>query len=246
MIAATVHEPATAERWRHAQEAEREFWADVATAPATVGAIVQSLSRTAQWARERVPVDAGSEWVEIGIGPLGLGVSHFLRAGPGRPRIIGLDPIALDERGTPLLADPLASLVEHCRSGYQHVVARGERTGLAAGRFSVAFLHNMLDHVEAPADVLSETRRLLSPRGHLVLTCDVFSVIGILKHEHWNRRRRADSILVRAHPHRFSYQELVTLISRAGFAVAATSYVNSGWQRVGGRVQEVYIHAVAR
>jgi SAM-dependent methyltransferase len=241
-----VPQRATAERWTEAQEAEREFWTHVQNAPATVGAIVRSLTRAAEWARDRVPVDPGVECVEIGIGPLGLGVAHFLRAGPGRPPIVGVDPLALDEQAVGSLPDPLARLVDGCRAGYEHVVAPGEQTGLEPGRFGAAFLANMLDHVAAPGDVLRETRRLLRRGGNLFLACDVFSAAGILKHQQWNRRRRPNSILVRAHPHRFSHGELIALVERAGFVVGDSSYAGSRRRRIAGRAQEVYVHAVTR
>jgi len=233
-------------RWMQAQVAEREFWAGMHEHPATVAAIVHSLSQSAQWARGRVAVDHSDEWVEVGIGPLGLGVAHFLRGGPGRPRIVGVDPIALDERATSGLPDPLATLVESCRDGYRHVVARGESTGLESGRFAAAFLNNMLDHVAAPLEVLRETHRLLRSGGSLILSCDVFSAAGRLKHDQWTRRVRPGTILVRAHPHRFSHDNLVSLLERAGFVLVATSDPASRWRRVLGRGQDVHLHAVAR
>src|SRR5262245_25161402 len=102
---------ASRERWVEAQEAEREFWAGATHGQAVLGGAVQSLTRVADWARGRVPVDAGAQWLELGIGPLGVGVAHLLRAGPGAPRIVGVDPIGLDDESPGRFADPLASLI---------------------------------------------------------------------------------------------------------------------------------------
>lgn len=238
-----MSEPA---RWLEAQEAEREFWSGVPANPAVVAAIVRSLCDVAAWARPRIPADARHPWVEIGIGPLGLGVAHFLRADPDRPSIVGIDPIELEPRALETLPDPLARLVEACRRGYEHVQAQGERTGLASARFGAAFLNNMLDHVDSPLAVLAETRRLLVPGGHLILTCDVFSALGRLKHERWARRRHPDSIVVRAHPHRLSAGDLPVLLARAGFALEAISADHGRWQRAAGRARDVTVHATAR
>jgi SAM-dependent methyltransferase len=239
--------PAQAERrWQAAQAAEREFWSDMQDDPATVAAIVASLTRAAEWARGRVRVQPSEEWVEIGIGPLGLGVGHFLREGPVLPAIVGVDPLALDTRAASDLPDPLAAVIRSCRDAYEHVAARGEATGLESGRFGAAFLNNMLDHVADPAAVLRETHRLLRSGGHLVLTCDVFSAAGRLKHDQWTRRRRPQSILVRAHPHRFSHEEVLALLDRAGFVVLASSYEGGRRRGLVGRGQDVHVHAVAR
>jgi SAM-dependent methyltransferase len=230
-------------RWEEAQRAEREFWAGVRGRPAAIGAIVKSLSDVAAWAAPFVRNEPGMRYVEIGIGPVGLGAAHFLRTERSAPDVIGVDPIALDAAAVTDLPVPLDRLVAACRDGYEHVVATGESTGLDSGTFDAAFLINMLDHVESPTAVLQEAARLLRPGGQMVLAVDVFSRAGVLKHEQWLTRRRPESILVRAHPHRFSRQAIYEYLAAAGLQVGAHTMKEDRVNDLVGRVREVCVLA---
>lgn len=213
--------PVSSERWREAQRAEREYWNWPIVDPRELARIVLGLSEAAVWAKERFPAGIPSgDWVEFGIGPLGLGCSHFLTNQEGRP-IVGVDPLPLIPTEEFSLAPPLATLIDSCRAGYEHVVAPGESTGLEDGRFGLAILHNMLDHVRDPFAVLVEARRLLRPGGIMFLRCDTFSLPSRLRFRAVTRFRRSDTWLVRAHPFRFGPDELVALVRQAGFRVLA-------------------------
>src|SRR5687768_5817150 len=137
----------SSERWREAQGAEREYWNWPLVDARELSRIVLGLSEAAVWAKERLPSPIlASEWVELGIGPLGLGCGHFFNAGES-PRLVGVDPLPLIPREELLLPQPFIALIEACRRNYHHVVAQGESTGLEDERFGFAILHNMLDHV---------------------------------------------------------------------------------------------------
>jgi SAM-dependent methyltransferase len=211
------------ERWLAAQQAEREFWLGVPSNAAAVARDLASASELAVWASSNLPeISRNTPWVELGIGPLGIGCAHFLQADRS-VEIVGVDPLALVPASALALPAPLVAAIDACREGkYRHVVGVGESTGLESGRFGLAILSNMLDHVRDPAAVLSEVHRLLKPDGFLLVGCDVFSVLGRLKFTLYTRRRMPDSILVRAHPFRFRAADLKRMLSRSGFRILAT------------------------
>jgi SAM-dependent methyltransferase len=74
---------------------------------------------------------------------------------------------------------------------------------LEGGRFGLVAVYNVLDHVHDPAALAGKAHRLLRPGGVLLLGCDVFSLVGIVRFHAYLERREPDSIRVRAHPFRF-------------------------------------------
>src|SRR5216684_2139312 len=74
----------TGSRWQEAQVAEQEYWRPehFAIAGFLETAVPQAL--TASWAAARIPKLPGSPWLELGIGPLGVGCMHFLPGSDGR------------------------------------------------------------------------------------------------------------------------------------------------------------------
>ena len=201
-------------RWQEAQEAERDFWDGFALEEfgATVGALMQ----TAVWARPFLKIPAGDS-LEIGVGPLGVGCTHFLSGAGPLHTLDPIEPIAADEWHLP---EPCKALVRACHNETAATyVGRAERLDFPDDRFTLVTLHNMLDHVEDPGAALREVRRVLQSGGQLVLALDTFSALGELKYRFITRRQQRDTILVRAHPHRFSSNEVMQLVDAAGFRV---------------------------
>lgn len=214
-----MRSPVSTQRWQEAQRAEREYWHWPIIDPRELSRIALGLSEAAVWAKERFPPGTpAGECIELGIGPLGLGCGHFLIDRETR-RITGVDPLPLirtEEFSLPL---PLIAMINSCRAGYDHVVAPGESTGLTGGRFGLAILHNMLDHVRDPQAVLIEAHRLLHPKGIMFVRCDTFSLLSQLRFRAITRFRRSHTWLVRAHPFRFGTAEILALVRQAGFSV---------------------------
>jgi SAM-dependent methyltransferase len=211
--------PVSTERWRQAQLAEREYWNWPVVDARELSRILLGLSEAAVWAKERLPPRTlANEWVEVGIGPLGLGCGHFVNTAESH-QLVGVDPLPLIPTEELSLPPPLIALIESCRRNYHHVVAPGESTGLQRERFGLAILHNMLDHVRDPLGVLVETRRVLRPDGIMFLVCDTFSLLGQARFTAVTKFRQRDSWLVRAHPFRFRFTQLLALVKRAEFRV---------------------------
>jgi SAM-dependent methyltransferase len=164
----------------------------------------------------------GGDLVELGIGPMGLGCIHLLPRSD-EIRLVGVDPLEQTPAEDWPLPEQQTRMIRACQDSYEHVVAQAERTGLGEGRFGVAVLHNMLDHVQEPAAVLSETHRLLRSDGLLLLACDSISLANRVRLRLYAQRRFADSLFIKAHPFHFRVGELMRLVSDAGFQTVASN-----------------------
>ena len=132
---------------------------------------------------------------------LGCGRGYWLR----RMRAAGLRPIGIehdeDRTAEALRQAPVA-------------VADGARLPLANGSVGLVWCIHVLHHLEEPDRVLAEARRVLRPRGHLILAETVED----------NPLIRAGRTLWPAwdgvHVHsRFTAASLVAMLAGAGFAV---------------------------
>jgi SAM-dependent methyltransferase len=214
---------ATAERWTEAQEAERGFWDTSTYTVELFSATLAALAESASWMQQATPRDLpGGDLVELGIGPLGVGCIHLLPRADGA-RLVGVDPIERKAASEWPLPEPLHGMVQACQDSCEQLAGRAERTGLESGRFGVAVLHNMLDHVQEPAAVLAEAHRLLRPDGLLLVACDTLSLVNRARVRLYARKRFADSLFIRAHPFHFGVGRLMRLVRGAGFRVLASN-----------------------
>jgi SAM-dependent methyltransferase len=101
---------------------------------------------------------AGKVVVDIGPGPLG-----FPDACPARISI-GVDPLAERYAATGLLLSDSPAL---------YLNAGAEAIPLISACADVVLARNSLDHVEDPASAIAEMRRILQPRGALILGVDI-------------------------------------------------------------------------
>jgi SAM-dependent methyltransferase len=156
------------------------------------------------------------DWLEVGIGPLGVGCTHFMGC-PGELHTLDpIDPTPAEEWRLP---EPCRALVRACEEASIRHVGQAERLDFPDDAFVFVAMENMLDHVQDPIAVLSEARRVLLPGGMLLLAVDTFSVLGEARFRLVARRRARDTTFVRAHPHRFSSDDVLRIVQEAGFGV---------------------------
>jgi SAM-dependent methyltransferase len=205
----------THERWQDAHEAERGFWSTRGFGLGTFADTVRGCMHTAAWTRSKVTPPAG-DWLEIGVGPLGVGCTHFLDCKGTLNTLDPIEPTAVEEWQLP---EACRALIRHCQQHSTIHVGQAERLEFADGAFTLVASENMLDHVEDPDAVLREARRVLKPGGLLLVAVDTFSALGEARYQLLTRRH-SDTIVVRAHPHRFSAAGLTRLVAGAGFRIA--------------------------
>ena len=215
------------ERWSVAQTAERTYWEAARQDETELLRIMHEKAAAMRWSMARVPEcrDSIGPWVEIGIGPIGVGCVHLVSA-PGR-ELIGIDPLTPIPLETERLSPAFQSLLSGCNgSAYRHLVGRGEQVDLPDQFAAMVVCYNVLDHCDDPGAVVREASRLLRPNGHFILGCDAYSLAGRIKYRLRAGLARAlrvklDSIADLAHPHQFVASDLEALIDQAGLQFVA-------------------------
>ncbi len=125
--------------------------------------------------------------VEIGAGPY----PALAAAGGAWRRAVAVDPLAREYAAEGLLPKACERIT--------YIAARGEDIPLPDGTADLVIIENALDHVEDPAAVLNEARRLLVPGGLLWLLVDLSTYSDAM------------------HPHPFDEARLRHLLGVAGF-----------------------------
>jgi SAM-dependent methyltransferase len=204
-------------RWQLAQSGEARYWHSAQSALGEQSRILAEKIEALVLAEQAVP-DLGRRGglkVEVGIGPLGVGVLHFLST---NGTTVGLDPLpAL--RSVDNLPRPMTALVQACWEKYTHLQARGEEIPLLSDSASLVASYNVLDHVQDPPAVLREIYRILEPGGYFLLSCDTVSLASLLKFHVYSRRRDKETLSVICHPFRFWMPRLEELVRRTGFSI---------------------------
>jgi SAM-dependent methyltransferase len=152
--------------------------------------------------------------VEIGIGPLAMGVCHLFEA-PEQWDMTGVEPLPRRSASLPPI---LMACYEAMQSvPLRYVQARGEETGLSSDSFDLAICYNVIDHTPKWAEIIQEIMRLLKPRGFLLLGVDTLSLASKLRWQYFQRWVRPNDPYILAHPYRLTAQELLNLLPRFGF-----------------------------
>ncbi len=205
----------SSERWQDAQDAERGFWSTAGFGLRKFRRAAAGSIETAEWALPHMQIPDG-DWLEVGIGPLGVGCMHFMEC-PGQ--LHTLDPIEPRSADEWRLPEPCRALVRACQESAVRHVGQAESLDFPDDSFSFVAMENMLDHVQDPGAVLSEARRVLMAGGLLLLSVDTFSAFGEARFRLVSRRRWRETTFVRAHPHRFSSSQVLQMVAAAGFNV---------------------------
>lgn len=119
------------------------------------------------------PVGSDARVLEVGSGAHGL-VFYF-----GARHAVGVDPLACD----------YAALFPAWQRRAQTVAAAGERLPFADSSFDVALCDNVVDHAEAPAQIVRELARVLAPGGLLYFTVNFHHAVyhaAARLHAAWN------------------------------------------------------------
>jgi SAM-dependent methyltransferase len=205
----------SSERWQDAQDAERGFWSTGAFGLKKFRRAAAGSIGTAEWVVPHIKAPPG-DWLEVGIGPLGVGCLHFLDC---QGELHTLDPIEPTPAEEWRLPEPCRAMVRACQESSHRHVGQAEHLEFPDASFTFVAMENMLDHVQDPGAVLAEARRVLAPGGQLYVAVDTFSRLGEARFKRFSRQRFRDATFVRAHPHRFSSADVLRIVTQAGFRV---------------------------
>lgn len=174
-------------RWRAAQQYERNWWSGYRDTPDFYAAFT---ALVAELAGLHLELGQSTKILEIGSGAAGS------LTGIDSARKFAIDPL-----------EPFFSAQEHFRRVRDprviYLSARGEELPFGPVFFELVIMDNVLDHCEAPRDVIGEIARALVPNGVLFLRQNVY--------HGWGRLLRSclELLMVdRGHPHTFSEREL--------------------------------------
>jgi len=211
--------------WTDAQAQERDAWARMGFAApgylARRGAMLDAWVRLHREPRGRV----------LEIGGAGLPAVEYL---DGFAERVALDPLM--EEYARLFGDAA------CPDGVTRLPGRAEALPFPDAHFEAVLLLNVLDHVQDPARVLGEVRRVLAPGGTLFFSCDTYAAswLALRRARLLLRGRRRNDIL---HPHHFTPARLLRLLQRgfetvevrhcAGDPLAGEERVRTPWPRGG-------------
>jgi len=180
--------------WTRAQTHEVEAWRESGHAPAPYlarrGALLDAWIGFWRKSRHRRVLE---------IGGAGLPLVDYLNGYEERHAV---DP----------LMDEYKRLFGDAPGGVRHRAARAEELPYPAGHFDAVVMLNVLDHVEDPASVLKEIRRVLNREGLLFLSCDTYARtwLALRSLRLLVRGRRRNDIL---HPHHFTPERLARLLA---------------------------------
>jgi glycosyltransferase involved in cell wall biosynthesis len=229
-------------RWRVAQRGEAVYWEHARRSLREQARILAEKMVALDRAVAAVPAlaECHGQKVEVGIGPMGIGMLHFLSTDGS---LLGVDPLPPIAPAIHL-PRPMEALVAECRRNYAHIEGRGEELPVETNSAAIVASYNVLDHVEAPAAVLSECFRILRPGGYFILGCDTVSIASLVKFHAYAGWRDRDTLAVLCHPFRFRATQLEQLIEDARFKILwALRRRHERWERLAGHAFRLLIVA---
>lgn len=201
--------------WQTAQEHEQEFWESYADTyeryPQILLEHLSRLSDAGEFIRDELSSPDVEEALEVGVGPLGVGVLGVRARGL---HITAIDPLPrIDVR----LGDTtLDTYVRALRDGVNYRCSQGETMAFSEDSFDLVCCHNVIDHARNPITILEEMFRVLKAGKSLYLTLNTFSYIGRLKFETM-RRFSPRKMIFACHPHSFLHSDILNALARSGY-----------------------------
>jgi SAM-dependent methyltransferase len=201
-------------QWPTAQTEEKNLWDGVVRNEPYIFRVLEANSQKAIDARRCLPRTPETS-VEVGIGPLGTGISGFLQEIPKRYAVDPLPPVPLE---SPMeSSEELRMYLRDIRAPIRYVRGCGEEMPIRSESMDLVICCNVLDHTSNPDAVLREIHRILKPEGLFYFDVDAFSMLGLVKWHSWTKYAHKDEILVTTHPYRMYEADVVRRLRSSGF-----------------------------
>lgn len=197
-----IKEKVSEERWKIAQESEREYWNEFNN-ERLIGEEAERHEKKAKILEEEwkkfITLNKNSKILQIGCGPE--------------------DVITYLKIGKRYAIDPLAEFYKKkFKLNYGNLIfleARGEELPFKDKFFDIVILANVLDHVESPEKILSEIKRILKDNGifHFENIFYQKNFLRVAKIWEFFKRLFTGKIFNIHHPFMFSLSELKKLLN---------------------------------
>jgi 2-polyprenyl-3-methyl-5-hydroxy-6-metoxy-1,4-benzoquinol methylase len=202
-------------RWQLAQKAEKQYWGDAIRSPEEFLHLLEEkysfIARiNAVCAPVLQPPASGGRVLEIGIGPLGLGVATLLEP-QSKWKVTGVDPLPrVDSVEIP---EYLAQCYDALKKRPLHYIqGPAEEFNTGKDSFDLAICYNVLDHTRDPQRIVKNVFEMLVPGGTFLL-----SVTTISFYSKYRKQLLRHSDL--PHPHKFHVGELFQMLNKAGLEI---------------------------
>jgi SAM-dependent methyltransferase len=203
--------------WIEAQLVEQAWWHE---ASKDTSALLMKLAETAEllpWVSS--DVKPGSV-LELGIGPLGVGLGSLL----GADYVVGVDSLPLMTPNTDHAALNRFLLEMQGITQY-HEGDVTEELPFPDASFDLVVCDNVVDHTQEPEAVLREARRLVKAGGTLIFGVNVFSLVGLYRRRYVTAKLHPHRGDVVCHHHSFTSGQIDELLTACGWRSEAASSV---------------------
>lgn len=205
-------------RWNAAQTQEQKFWESYAETyerfPQILLEHLAQLRAAGEFITQELRSEKIAEALEVGIGPLGVGVLGMQEPGF---RISAVDPL---ERVSLNILDPaLNTYVLALQQKITYQRSQGESLPFDDESFDFVCCHNVIDHAQNPISILENIFRVLKKGRSLYLTLHTLSLLGHMKFE-LLRKVTPEKMIFVCHPHSFRHVDILRALQKVGFEVA--------------------------
>jgi 2-polyprenyl-3-methyl-5-hydroxy-6-metoxy-1,4-benzoquinol methylase len=202
-------------RWQLAQKAEKKYWGDAVRSPEEFLHLLEEkhtfIARIkAVCAPALQPPPSVGRVLEIGIGPIGLGVATLLEP-QSKWHITGVDPLPrVDSVEIP---EYLAKCYYELKKRTLNYIQRpAEEFNTGRNSFDLAICYNVLDHTRDPELIVNNVFEMLAPGGYFLLFVTTISLYG-----KYRKKIMRHSDL--PHPHKFDVWRLFRMVNATGFEI---------------------------
>jgi ubiquinone/menaquinone biosynthesis C-methylase UbiE len=208
---------ASLSQWNTAQTLEQNFWKSYADTYARYPQILLEhlgqLRAAGEFVREEMSAAEIGEALEVGVGPMGIGV---LGMQGFRFQITAIDPLPRISLDIPEVA--LNKYIQTLQERVAYQCSQGETLPFDDESYDFVCCHNVIDHAQNPTAILENMFRVLRKGCCLYLTLHTFSFLGRLKFETL-RKFHPEKMIFACHPHSFRHADILEELSNIGYEI---------------------------
>jgi SAM-dependent methyltransferase len=204
-------------RWQIAQNGEEEYWNKVMECPEEFLRILHEKYLFLEKVKSFIPSalnppESGGKALEIGVGPLGIGVASLLEPFD-RWEVDGIDPLPRKKRvNLPIYLS--ACFDELMKRPLNYIQMVAEDFTFSKDKYNIVICYNVLDHTSNPIKIINNIYNLLLPGGYFLLGLDTLSLISKFRQKIFFKKYYDKS-----HPYKFTVYGMRKIIQSVPFEI---------------------------